>query len=158
MECFPAIQHPMQAHHHRLTWCVTEMTARSTLSGALNGSQNCAEKSCEPVVTPSTCQSICSQYEQSGMLQLVYAMFIPYSWVILNLHHSCRTLCSLCPSILLSWKTPRTSLFKSVGLPTHSFFSPSDLPLETHVQAASKSQLLLWQGQHPSHMEGQQRL
>ena len=45
VESFPAIQHPMQAHHHRLTWCVTEMTARCTLSGALNGSQktqNCA--------------------------------------------------------------------------------------------------------------------
>ena len=40
------------------TWCATEMATRCTLSGALNGSQNCSEKSCKPVVTPSTRQSI----------------------------------------------------------------------------------------------------
>ena len=100
--------------------------------------------------------SVVSQYEHSVILHLVYTMFIPYSslesqsewaWIIPILYWTCRTLrlCSLRPSILLSWKSPRTSLL--LGRPPSSFFH---LPLETHGRTAAKSPSRPQQGRHPS--------
>ena len=75
--------------------------------------------------TPNMPRHWFSQHTHSGILCVGYPIFIPYLSLILPgsyhvysilipcLSYACRTLCSVCPSILLYWKTPQTSLLKT---------------------------------------------
>ena len=98
-------------------WCGTEMaelcTERSHTSQLL------------VLFTPNMPRHWFSQHKHSGILCVGYPILIPYlslivpgsyhvySILIPCLSYACRTLCSVCPSILLYWKTPQTSLLKT---------------------------------------------